>query len=441
MTATAEPDLPGGLLIGHPGAGDQATGGGGVDERATLWAEPLQRLALALVRAVSLDDVATALTAYGTMAAGAGCAHVLLLDHRHRIGVSLLGGPGVPSCRLEDLAPDAGTPWNDALRDGRVVAFPAAEDLFRAYPALEKALPLPTTGPVITTPIVTVGEVRGAVTFGFAGRESPGFDAPVDAPLDEITALAGQAAARAALHAGDHQSAELLQRFYLPGSLSPLAGLSFAARYLPAGEPMVGGDWYDVIPLPGRDEVGIIMGDVAGHGLQAAAVMASLRGGLRAFSTVETCPARMVARLNDYTCLFKPEAFATVFVAVIDPGRGRLRYARAGHPPALLVDRAGTAEALDAGLGPPLGVSGARYEPAEYEFPAGASLVTYTDGLIERRDEPIDARLAALVSAATTHPGADPEGLCDQLVFELLAGKDLTDDAALLVAARHHEVG
>ncbi len=441
MTATAEPRRPGGFLSGYPGPGGEATDKGGADVRATLWGQPLQRLALALIRAVSLDDVAAAVVAYGTIAVGAGCAHVLLLDHHRRIGVSLFGGPGVPSCRLDYLALDVDTPWNDAVRESRVVRFSAAEDLYHAYPALEPELALPTAGAVVTIPLVTVDEVRGAVTFGFPSPASGGVDALAGrAPLDEIAALAGQAAARAAMHAGEHQSAELLQRAYLPARLSHLAGLSFATRYLPAGEPMVGGDWYDVIPLPGRDEVGIIMGDVAGHGLLAAAVMASLRGGLRAFATVETCPARMVARLNDYTCLFKPDSFATVFVAVINPGGGRLRYARAGHPPALLVDRVGGTKVLEDGLGPPLGVPGARYEAAELEFPTGASLVAYTDGLIERRDEPIDARLADLVGAATAAAGAEPEGLCDRLVFELLAGKDLTDDAALLVA-RNDEGG
>ena len=440
MTAKVEPSRPGGLLVGHPGAGEQAVDEGGAGESAILWAEPLQRLAMALVRAVSLDDVATALAAYGTIAAGAGCAHVALLDHRGRIGVSLLGGPGVPSCRLDDLPSDAPTPWGDALREGRI-AFPTAEGMFRAYPELHPVLPFPTAGPVITTPLMAVGEVCGAVTFGFADPHASGLDVGGNAPLDDIAALAGQAVARAAMYASDHQSTELLQRAYLPGRLSDLAGLSFATRYLPAGEPMVGGDWYDVIPLPGRDEVGIIMGDVAGHGLRAAAMMASLRGGLRAFAMVETCPARMVARLNDYTCLFKPDAFATLFVAVVDPDGERLRYARAGHPPALLVDRAGMAEVLDDGLGPPLGLPGARYEPAEHEFPAGAMLVTYTDGLIERRDEPIDARLADLVSAASTRSDGNPERLCDQIVFELLAGKDLADDAALLVATRQQDVG
>jgi serine phosphatase RsbU (regulator of sigma subunit) len=149
----------------------------------------------------------------------------------------------------------------------------------------------------------------------------------------------------------------------------------------------------------------------------------------------------MVARLNEYTCLFKPDAFATVFVAVFDPENRRFRYARAGHPPALLVDRAGSTQILGEALGPPLGLPGATYEPAEHDFPAQASLVTYTDGLIERRDEPIDSRLADLVAAAAAAAGAEPDELCDRLVFELLAGKNLTDDAALLVVTNHDQGG
>jgi sigma-B regulation protein RsbU (phosphoserine phosphatase) len=439
LTPTVDPSRPGGLLIGHPEAGHQADERG-ADERAALWAEPLQRLALALVRAVSLDDVAAAVAAYGTIAAGAGCAHVLLLDHRGGVGVSLLAGPGVPSRRLDNLGPDVATPWDSAMRERRPVAFRSADDLFLAYPALEPVFALPSAGPVITTPLLTVGEVRGAVTFGFAGPVPVG-EVRLDAPLDVIAALAGQAAARTALFASERQSAELLQRAYLPNRLSPLGGLSFGTRYLPAGEPMVGGDWYDVIPLPGHEAVGIIMGDVAGHGLPAATVMASLRGALRAFATVETCPARMIARLNDYSCLFKPDDFATVFVAVFESTLGKVRYARAGHPPALLIDTSGDAQVLEGGLGPPLGFRGGHYERAEQDFPAGATLVAYTDGLIERRDEPIDGRLADLVTAASAGSGAGPDGLCDRLVFEMLAGKDLTDDAALLVATRDDEGG
>jgi serine phosphatase RsbU (regulator of sigma subunit) len=125
-----------------------------------------------------------------------------------------------------------------------------------------------------------------------------------------------------------------------------------------------------------------------------------------------------------------------VFVALFDPGNERLRYASAGHPPALLVPAAGPAQLLGGALGPPLGLPGARYEAEDQAFPSGAALVAYTDGLIERRDQVIDDRLADLVTAASSCAGTGPDDLCDRLVFELLAGRDLFDDAALLVAAR-----
>jgi hypothetical protein len=438
VNATGESRRPGlGLLAVQSPADEQAVPKVGANDKATVWAEPLQGLALALIRAVSLDDVAAAVVAYGTVAAGAGCGHALLLDEAGRVGVSLFGGPAVPSRRLDDLGLDADAPWNEALREGRQLSFPSTQAFYRAYPSLEPRLALCTAGPVVTMPLVTVGEGCGAVTFGFDAPAPGTADTTADAPLAEIVTLAGQAAARAAVYASEHQSAELLQRAYLPAGLSSLDGLSLCSRYLPAGRPVaVGGDWYDVITLPGT-EVGIIIGDVAGHGLQAASVMASLRAALRAFATVEAAPARMLARLNDYTCLFKPDAFATVFVAVFDPASVQLRYASAGHPPALLLDRAGATQVLSDALGPPLGIPGARYEPGERTFPAGASLITYTDGLIERRGEPIDARLAGLIRAVSACAGAAPDELCDRLLFEVLAGEELTDDVALLVATRH----
>jgi hypothetical protein len=392
----------------------------------------LQRLALALVRAVSLDDVAAATVAYGTLAAGARWGHVLLLDEHGVPGVSLLGGPGVPSCRLGDEM-HLDSPWNEVVRTAQRMVFPSAEELRGAYPDLKQLLALEARGPVVVTPLVSVGKSCGAVAFGFDGPS--GGEATARAPLDDIASLASRAAVRAAVYSSDHQSAELLQRAYLPTALSPMAGLSFASRYLPAGQPVaVGGDWYDVVPVS-DGAVAVIIGDVAGHGLRAAAVMASLRAALRAFTTVDPGPATILARLNDYTCLFKPDTFATAFVGIVDTARERLRYARAGHPPPLLVARNGATELLDDALGPPLGLSGAEYEQNDRKFPPGTSLVAYTDGLIERRNESLETGLTALVEAA---PGAGrgPENLCDRLVFELLVGQELADDAALLVASR-----
>ena len=437
MAGTAEFGGPGGGLLSARAPGAEQQSHTDADGSTGGWEEPVQRLALALVRAVSLDDVAAALVAYGTVAAGARWGHALLLDDLGAVGASLLGGPAMPTRRLDDLGLDAAAPWNDALRNGRGLIFPSTEALERAYPSLQLlGLGLDDLGPVVITPVVAAGEPRGAVTFGFDPPEAGGDSALIDAPLEAIAALAGPAGARAAIYASEHQSAELLQRAYLPARLSALAGLSFATRYLPAGEPVaVGGDWYDVILLPGS-QVGIIIGDVAGHGLQAAVIMTSLRAALRAFATVDACPARILTRLNDFTCLFKPEAFATVFVGVFDAGQERLRYALAGHPPPLLITGDGAVDVLDDALGPPLGFPDATYEPGERPFPVGASLVTYTDGLIERRDQSLEIRLEELLKAAGDAAGAGPEGLCDHLVVELLAGQDLTDDAALLVATR-----
>lgn len=436
MAGTAKFGAAGGGLLSAraPGAEQSHTKAG---KAKGGWDEPVQRLALALVRAVSLDDVAAALVSYGTVAAGARWGHALLLDDVGGLGVSLMGGPAMPTRRLENLGLDAATPWNDAVRGGQSLVFPSPEALRQAYPALEPLVAgIADLGPVVTTPVTAVGEPRGAMTFGFDAPESDGGGAMVDAPLEAIAGLAGQAGARAAVYASEHQSAELLQRAYLPARLSTMAGLSFATRYLPAAQPVsVGGDWYDVVLLPGG-EVGIIIGDVAGHGLQAAVVMSSLRGALRAFATVDACPAMILTRLNQFTCLFKPDAFATVFVGVFDAGRERLRYALAGHPPPVLLVGEQPPDVLDDALGPPLGFPGAAYGSGERPFPAGASLVAYTDGLIERRDQALDIRLQELVKAAEASAGDDPDALCDHVLFELLAGQELTDDAALLVVTR-----
>jgi hypothetical protein len=418
------------LTVRSPAGGEQGDGRAGLQPNSG-WDEPLQRLALALIRAVSLDDVAAAAVAYGTAAAGARWGHVLLLNDHGAPVVSLLGGPGLPSGRLDGVDLDSPAPWNDAVRAALEMEFPSPDALRLAYPDLNPLLALESSsGPVVVTPLVAVGQGCGALTFGYDGP------VPGVGPLDDIVTLVGRAAIRAAVYASEHQAGEMLQRAYLPTELSPMAGLSFASRYLPAGEPVaVGGDWYDVIPVSGG-AVGVIMGDVAGHGLRAAVVMASLRAALRAFTTVEHCPATILARLNNYTCLFKPDTFATAFVGIVDTAEERIRYAKAGHPPPLLVAHDGTTELLDDALGPPLGLAGAEYEQNERGFPLGASLVAYTDGLIERRDESLETRLAALVEAAPAGAGSGPEGLCDRLVFELLAGHDLADDAALLVATR-----
>jgi serine phosphatase RsbU (regulator of sigma subunit) len=293
---------------------------------------------------------------------------------------------------------------------------------------------LPSDGAVITLPLTSAGHGCGAVTFGF-DREGE-IPEEVRVAIAHVVSLTTYAARRAMLYEAEYRAAEVLQQAYLPGRLPDIAGFTFACRCLSASEPMgVAGDWYDAVALPGA-RLGLIMGDVAGHGIQASTVMASLRAALRAFATVEVSAARILDRMNDYLGLYKPNAFATIFVALFDPADGRLRYASAGHPPALFLGPDGSAELLREPLGPPLGLPDTRYDQGERPFPAGSTLVIYTDGLIERRDGNIDVAMADLVRTASSDHEAGPEGLCERLVFEQLAGAELFDDATLLVARR-----
>ena len=399
---------------------------------------PSQPLVTALMRAVSASDVAASVVAYGTVAVGARWARAVLLDRTRAVAVSVLGGQAVPSRRLDRGGFGVGRgPWTDAVGGGVTLEFASTQDVCDAYPGIDERS-VPGKGAVITVPLGSAVPRCGAVTFGF---DQPGpLTDPVRAIVAEVARLAAYAAQRALVYDAENRAAETFQHAYLPDRVGDVCGLSFASRCLSASEPWgVAGDWYDVLPLPGP-LVGMVMGDVAGHGIPAATTMAALRGAVRAFSTVEASPAAILARMNTYMGVFKPDAFATLVIAVFDPANGTLRYARAGHPPALLVRPDGTPVILDQPLGPPLGVPGAGYDEGEVPLTPGTTLVIYTDGLIERRHQSMDASMADLVRAVSRHRSAHPEHLCDRLV-EGLAGSELSDDVSLLVAIRDGQMG
>jgi hypothetical protein len=319
------------------------------------------------MRAVSTSDVAASVVAYGTAAAGARWARAVLLDRTGAMAVSLVGGQAVPSRRQDGGAFAGRCPWADAVRRGVPLQFASTQDVRDAYPGIEEVQPLPGEGAVITVPLGSAGPRCGAVTFGF---DVPGpLTDPVRAIVAEVASLAAYAAQRALVYDAENRAAETFQHAYLPDRLADVCGLTFASRCLSASEPWgVAGDWYDVLSLPGP-LVGMVMGDVAGHGIPAATTMAALRGAVRAFSTVEASPAAILARMNTYMGVFKPDAFATLFVAVFDPANGMLRFARAGHPPPLLVHPDGTSVMLDQPFGPPLGVPDAVYDNGEVPLP------------------------------------------------------------------------
>jgi PAS domain S-box-containing protein len=231
----------------------------------------------------------------------------------------------------------------------------------------------------------------------------------------------------------EHRIAETLQRSFLPDRLPEIPGVALAARYVPASSDMeVGGDWYDVIPLP-SGQIGLAIGDVAGHGLRAASTMGQLRMALRAYAFEEGSPTRVVARVRHLVRQSPAPEMATLIYLLYDPESGIIRFANAGHPPPLIVSEAAGAAYLEGALSPPLGTladPGGIIEVTR-ELPFGSTLLLYTDGLVEHRGSSIRDGLDRLKAMAAQAP-KDPESLCDHLLSSMV-GDQGADDIALLV--------
>jgi anti-sigma regulatory factor (Ser/Thr protein kinase) len=235
------------------------------------------------------------------------------------------------------------------------------------------------------------------------------------------------------LYEREHRIAETLQRSLLPERLPQLPGLSVAARYSPAAaEAEVGGDWYDVIPIPGG-RVGLVMGDVAGKGLGAASMVGRLRSALRAYALEGHDPAAAVEQLNRLVWTELDESqMATLIYVIIDPADGGLRWVNAGHMPPLLVVGDRLPHFLEGGRSVPLGVMPfPNFEENSVEVRPGATVVLYTDGLVERAGEHIDDGLAELAKVVKEAP-AGPDQLCDHVLEAMVPDAGAPDDVALL---------
>ena len=233
----------------------------------------------------------------------------------------------------------------------------------------------------------------------------------------------------------EQRIADTLQRSLLPEQLPDLVGMSFAARYVPAEEgSAAGGDWYDVIELPDGG-VALVIGDVAGHGTEAASVMGQVRMAVRAFS-LEGHPARVVVgRVHDLLrSLYEGEQMVTMLYLVVDPTTWEATMVNAGHPASLLLDAAGGATYLASPIGLPLGLNWSLpYEESIALLRPGATLVLFTDGLIDRRDIAIEEGLERLRAVATDSVGLDIDDLCGVLLVDLVPA-NASDDVAILAA-------
>ncbi|GAA3086652.1 hypothetical protein GCM10017562_65960 [Streptomyces roseofulvus] len=292
---------------------------------------------------------------------------------------------------------------------------------------------------VLLVPLHARGETLGLVQF-VRHRTSAPFD-------DDDLLLAQEIASRAAVsidnarrYTHERSTALALQRTLLPRNTVEHAAVETASRYLPAGSRAgVGGDWYDVIPLSGA-RVALVVGDVVGHGLRAAATMGRLRTAVRAFADIDLMPDELLTHLDDVVIRMQREespdegeTSATCLYAVYDPVSRRCSLASAGHVPPTVVTPSEISEALpEVPIGPPLGLGGLPFETAEFELPEDSLLVLHTDGLIAGRARDVDQGLATLHDVLTSAPDSLEE-ICDRLLAALLPGRP-ADDVALLVA-------
>lgn len=292
---------------------------------------------------------------------------------------------------------------------------------------------------LITAPLSARGVLLGVVHFWRSEKPEP-FD------QDDLS-LAAELATRAAVsldnarrYTREHGLAVALQRRLLPRALPEQNAVEVASRYLPA--QAVGGDWFDVIPLPGA-RVALVMGDIVGHGLHAAATMGQLRTAVHNFSTpLDLPPDELLSRLDELVALIDQDAIAagdkttvtgaTCLYAVYDSVSGNCAIASAGHLAPALVHPDGTVEFVDVPSCLPLGIGGLPFEGAELRLPEGSRLVLFTDGLVERRDLDVDTGLQ-LLRETLAHADRSPEATCDA-VLDALLPEVQSDDIALLVA-------
>ncbi|GHE79310.1 hypothetical protein GCM10014715_38100 [Streptomyces spiralis] len=282
----------------------------------------------------------------------------------------------------------------------------------------------------LAVPLIAHNEVLGA--FDLLRIDNP-------LPFDEDDAiLAGELAARAAVaidnarwHQSVRNSAETLQRSLLPGRHPRLVGLNVASHYQPAQASCeIGGDWYDIVPLDG-DKTALVVGDVMGNGIDAAAAMGRLRTATCAYADLDLAPDEVLHHLDKITRGLE-HYIATCLYAVYDPHQGRCRIANAGHLPPALIRAGQHPELLDLPTGAPLGVGGVPFRTSAFDFHPGDRLVLYTDGLVETRHHPIDERLNTLLHVLEGEP-RPLKDTCQWLLDSLREPED-HDDVALLIA-------
>ncbi|MFJ3834992.1 SpoIIE family protein phosphatase [Streptomyces sp. NPDC054904] len=374
-----------------------------------------------------------------------------VLARGHEPGMGLAGGVAL---RRLGKAPLTGSAITNILAPlGRTLTFPAAAPYTQALGARQPFLvarfdersiaPAARHSPkpeqllkagvhsFMMVPLTARDVVLGVATF-YRTRPVGPFGS------DDVT-LAGELAARTAisidnarLYRHEHETAVVLQRSMLPQHVSPPLGIETAHRYLAASDVNeVGGDWYDVLPLSGG-RAALLIGDVMGHGIAAAAVMGRLSATVRALARLDMQPTALLHQLEATLADLAEPMLATFLYLECDPATGRCSVTRAGHPPPAVAEPDGTVYLLETPPGVPLGVGGVGFTTTDFTVPLGSLLILYTDGLVEARNHDIDERLGEL-TRLLTEPEQPLDHLCDTLITHLVPAS-ADDDIALLAA-------
>ncbi|MEU1407274.1 SpoIIE family protein phosphatase [Streptomyces sp. NPDC005728] len=293
----------------------------------------------------------------------------------------------------------------------------------------------------LVVPLRARGVTMGAVTLLRWQNPNP-FDEDDLLLVEELVARAAVCVDNARRFVREHNAALALQTSLLPPDLPDHCAVELAYRYLPADtEAGVGGDWFDVIPLSGA-RVALVVGDVVGHGIHAAASMGRLRAAVQTLADLDLPPDELLAHVDDLVLRLAEEAEAvkdgpvvvgaTCVYAIYDPISRKLNVARAGHPTPAIAHLSEPVELPDIPAGPPLGLGGLPFESAEIELEEGSVVALYTDGLIEASDRDVDVGFERLCFALA-HPDRPLEEICDTMI-RLLLPDHPHDDVAFLIA-------
>jgi serine phosphatase RsbU (regulator of sigma subunit) len=395
-------------------------------------------LAIALTEAVTARQVSAVVMREVLPAFGGRRLAIYLLQDRHLHLAWESGFPPGFLAPFEGVGLDARLPGVETLTTGRPLFFDSMQQLADAYPGIQLDA---AEGARAFLPLIASGRSVGSCILGFDRPRS--FSTEERAVLTALAGLIAHAMEKAKRYETEAALARGLQQALLPRRLSAHPQVETAGSYLPGTQSMeVGGDWYDVVEA--GDGLALVIGDVQGHGVQAAATMGQLRSAVRAFALGDRPPNEVMSGTNHLLFDLDPGLFASCCYVRLDPATGVALAARAGHPQPLLRRTDGRTHVLDLPGGVVLGVDPrARYPVTELRMEPGAILALYTDGLVEKPGGDIDDGISALrvalakAGAPAVRPGGRGlAGVADRLTATARHAVDRPDDIALLLATR-----